>query len=371
MGKDDSNMVKEKVSNELIERYLYDVVRRLPEKQRDDIEQELRSLIEDMIEEREGSGELSREECERAVLTGLGDPAKMARSYRGDKEGLISGEYYDRYCYILKIVLICAGAAILFSDIISAMVHVVSDETLDIISGMGYALNEGLLSSSTWWKVFDIGITLPSALLQIFGVITLIFALMQRYHVKLDLSGEAWSVEKLPQIPYKKAMISRGESAVGIVFGVLAIILFAYSPQLMGAWVRQGEEMVSIPLFNLSIWGKVLPFFIISVMAGIISDFVKLVAGRYNYRVMVTTIVMDIIGFIMTFIFMKVLPIWNVDFMQALQRETGIVFSSEGDLLIYFNTDSLINGIVIVILFFFLLDIATTVYHTVRYGNKN
>ncbi len=356
MGKDDGNMMKEKISNELTEKYLYDVVRRLPEKQRKDIEQELRSLIEDMIEEREGSSDVSREECERAVLTELGDPAKMARSYRGDGEGLISGEYYDRYCYILKIVLICAGAAILLSDIISAMVHVV---------------NEELLSRSVWWEVFDIGITLPSALLQIFGVITLIFALMQRYHVKLDLSEEAWSVEKLPQIPYKKAMISRGESAVGIVFGVLVIILFAYRPQLMGAWIRQGDEMISIPLFNLSVWGKVLPFFIISVMAGIISDFVKLVAGRYNYRVMVTTIAMDIIGFIMTFIFMKVLPIWNKDFVQSLQRETGIVFSSKGDLMIYYNTDTLINGIVIVILFFFLLDIATTVYYTVRYGNKD
>ncbi len=349
-------MMKEKVSNELTEKYLYDVVRRLPERQRKDIEQELRTLIEDMIEEREGSNDVSREECEREVLTELGDPAKMARSYRGDGEGLISGEYYDRYCYILKIVLICAGAAILLSDIISAMVHVV---------------NEELLSRSAWWEVFDIGIALPSALLEIFGVITLIFALMQRYHVKLDLSEEAWSVEKLPQIPYKKAMISRGESAVGIVFGVLVIILFAYRPQLMGAWIRRGDEMVSIPLFNLSVWGKVLPFFIISVMAGIISDFVKLVAGRYNYRVMVTTIGMDIIGFIMTFIFMKVLPIWNADFMQALQRETGIVFSSKGDLLTYYNTDIFINGIVIVIFFFFLLDIATTVYYTVRYGSKD
>ncbi|TCL56016.1 hypothetical protein EDD76_113154 [Kineothrix alysoides] len=364
-------MMKEKLSNELTEKYLYDVVRRLPEKQRKDIEQELRTLIEDMIEEREGSGEVSREECERAVLTELGDPAKMARSYRGDKEGLISGEYYDRYCYILKIVLLCAGAAILFSDIISAVVHVVNNETFDAISAIGYEVNEQLLSGSMWWEVFDIGITLPSALLQIFGVITLIFALMQRYHVKLDLSEEEWSVEKLPQIPYKKAMISRGESAVGIVFGVLVIILFAYRPQLMGAWIRQGDEMVSIPIFNLSIWGKVLPFFIISVMAGIISDFVKLVAGRYNYRVMVTTIVMDIVGFIMTFIFMKVLPIWNKDFMQALQRETGIAFSSKGDLLTYYNTDIFINGIVIVILFFFLLDIATTVYYTVRYGNKD
>ena len=34
---------------EMVERYIYAVTKKLPEKQRSDIEQELRSLIEDML----------------------------------------------------------------------------------------------------------------------------------------------------------------------------------------------------------------------------------------------------------------------------------------------------------------------------------
>ena len=39
-------------TQEMIERYIYEVVRRLPAKQRDDTGRELRSLIDDMLEER-------------------------------------------------------------------------------------------------------------------------------------------------------------------------------------------------------------------------------------------------------------------------------------------------------------------------------
>lgn len=37
---------------ELIDRYIYAVTKKLPQKQREDIEKELRTLIDDMLEER-------------------------------------------------------------------------------------------------------------------------------------------------------------------------------------------------------------------------------------------------------------------------------------------------------------------------------
>lgn len=348
--------MKENISNGLIERYLYDVVRRLPEKQRADIEQELRTLIEDMAEERAESGEFNREECEKAVLSELGDPEKLAKSYRGDGDSLISGEYYDRYCFILKIVLICTGVGMLVSYIVSAVVNVINAETI---------------AGSIWKNTIGIGVDIPAALLNVFAVITLIFAVMQRYNVKIDLEEEGWSIDKLPQVPYKKAVISRGESAVGIVFGILVAVLFSYQPQLMGAWIKQNDVMVSIPVFNLSVWYKALPFFLIGVMTGIISDLVKFVAGRYNYKVMITTIVMDAIGVVTTFIFFTMFPVFNENFIPELQQATGRILAEKGDILSYFNTDTFTKGLLAFIFFCFLLDMATTVYYTVRYGNKD
>ena len=73
---------------EWMERYIYQVVRRLPKAQRGEVEMELRELISDMFEEK-GSME--------DVLAALGNPAVFAGQYRDGSRCLIGPEYYDRY----------------------------------------------------------------------------------------------------------------------------------------------------------------------------------------------------------------------------------------------------------------------------------
>ncbi|MFC7484261.1 permease prefix domain 1-containing protein [Luedemannella flava] len=64
----------------LTDRYVDATLRRLPERQRADIERELRASIEDAVEARVDGGE-DPADAERAVLTGLGDPARLAAGY--------------------------------------------------------------------------------------------------------------------------------------------------------------------------------------------------------------------------------------------------------------------------------------------------
>ncbi|MBQ9123009.1 MAG: hypothetical protein IJY10_05890 [Lachnospiraceae bacterium] len=109
------------MKNELIERYVYDVVRRLPEKQRQDIKEELITLIEDMLEERLDNGRSEKENIE-AVLRELGSPATLADKYRGDSGCLISGEYYSVYIQVLKIVIICVAVGMLIAACFSFFV---------------------------------------------------------------------------------------------------------------------------------------------------------------------------------------------------------------------------------------------------------
>jgi hypothetical protein len=114
-------IMNEKVKD-LIERYLYDVVRRLPEKQREDIKQELRTLIEDMLMEK-GGVENTTEKDLKLVLEQLGNPADLARSYRGSGKYLIGEKYYDQYILVLKIVLICTGIGLLISFVVSTIIQ--------------------------------------------------------------------------------------------------------------------------------------------------------------------------------------------------------------------------------------------------------
>jgi hypothetical protein len=68
----------------MIERYLYDVTKRLPEDIREDVRIELRSNIEDML-----SDDPNDEEIERVLLE-LGSPAKLAVKYHPNPRYLIS-----------------------------------------------------------------------------------------------------------------------------------------------------------------------------------------------------------------------------------------------------------------------------------------
>ena len=97
---------------ELINRYIYQVVRRLPRDQRGEVSLELQELIGDMLE-----AGASVEE----VLSKLGDPAKFAEKYQDRSHCLIGPEYYDNYLWLLRIVLTCVIATVVIVSVIQGI----------------------------------------------------------------------------------------------------------------------------------------------------------------------------------------------------------------------------------------------------------
>ena len=81
------------MNQKLIDRYIRTVTRRLPPKVRGDVEQELASLISDMLEARcgaaAGATAIAPEEKDiRAVLSELGAPGQLAARYKGQDDSL-------------------------------------------------------------------------------------------------------------------------------------------------------------------------------------------------------------------------------------------------------------------------------------------
>ncbi|MFD0597537.1 permease prefix domain 1-containing protein [Catellatospora coxensis] len=64
----------------LTDRYVDATLRRLPGRQRADIEKELRTAIADAVDDRVEAGD-EPAAAEIEVLTGLGDPARLAAGY--------------------------------------------------------------------------------------------------------------------------------------------------------------------------------------------------------------------------------------------------------------------------------------------------
>lgn len=151
------------MKHDLIERYIYAVTKQLPKKQREDVAQELRGLIDDMLNER--CGEITPTEKDiRIVLTELGTPQELSAQYDEDaKKCLIGHPYYSTYKFVLKIVLFAAAVGITIANLMLQLVE--PQEWFSAITG--------------WLEM------LYNTLLATFAIVTLLFAFFYRKGVQI------------------------------------------------------------------------------------------------------------------------------------------------------------------------------------------
>jgi len=104
---------------DLIERYIYHVGRYLPKKDRADIEQELRSLIQDQLEDRFDSA--PTQEQIASILVALGAPHHMAASYH-HQQIFVGPDLYPQMMMALQHVWLIAPTVVLFLSIFGALI---------------------------------------------------------------------------------------------------------------------------------------------------------------------------------------------------------------------------------------------------------
>lgn len=325
---------------ELINRYIYEVTRRVPKEQRDEIELELGELIDDMLEG------LRLEQ----VFSKLGDPALFARKYREDKNYVISPEYYDNYVWVMKIVLICVWGGLLVSTVVKCVINY-----QDIFYEAARFVNDIIMAS-----------------LMAFGSVTLVFAFMERQKIKVDLKKEKlWSPDMLNPIPDKKARISRGDCIASIVFIILFACLLIFAPQLIGAYAMHGDEIQYVPVFNLARWDIILPIFLLSLAVSFVDEMIRLVVGCYCRIVMLSSIITSVVGFFLSVIVLKVLPFWNQNFAQelaALSDDFKMKVFWQNEMMLKLDGNTLSNIMLAIIAFACIIEVVSTIYRTLRYG---
>jgi len=166
---------------ELLNRYLHAVRFWLPKAQQEDIIAELGEDLRSQIEDREA--ELGRpldEDGLAAILKQRGNPMLVAARYLPQRS-LIGPALFPIYQFILKLVILWILPPI--------FILVVGPAT--VLSGRDPAL---ALGETVW--------TLLMAAVFAFGVITLIFAVIERYPHESTLR---WDPRRLPRVPPAKA----------------------------------------------------------------------------------------------------------------------------------------------------------------------
>lgn len=347
---------------ELMERYIYQVVRRLPRDQQDEVAMELRELIGDMYEER-GSME--------DVLRELGDPVEFSRKYHDNAQYLIGPAYYDTYLWFLKVVLLCTAVPVVIAAAVNGVLEADGAFPAAVTAFAIRGITEGLIS-------------LFSCCISVVGGVTILFAILERKQVKIEqkarrqwqvqdlgdnFSAPCWTPRMLSPLPHPKARISRGDSVVGIVFIVIFCALLIFAPHFFGV-LLPGDPVQIVPVFNLEQWNRILPLFVLTMVLSLADEVFRLVNGRYCIRVMVCNIACSAVQLVLSVVVLKVLPLWNPQFIQQLQQAEALSGKHAAEFLVYWNAEWASNILLVIVVVATLLEMGVTVYKTLRYGTE-
>ncbi len=203
---------------ELLDRYVNAVGKRLPRKTRLDIQAELHSTLEDMLEDQSRKeGRPVDEAMVGEVLRGYGSPDKVVATYLPERY-LIGPRLYPFFTLVLKIVLAVLGVLALI--------------------GLGIAVSSGPASVLETLKTFGrAALQFYGSAIAAFGNIVLVFAILERFlpaeHLA-DLKDEesAWDPADLMKEPEPDA-VGQWEPVIGILFSFAAIVVFNFYPQVL------------------------------------------------------------------------------------------------------------------------------------------
>ncbi|MGR3766292.1 HAAS signaling domain-containing protein [Rossellomorea sp. NS-SX7] len=289
----------------LVELYIQEVMRRLPEKNRDDIALELRSTIEDMLPE-----EYSEDDV-REVLTSLGDPAVLASNYQDRPMHLIGPRYYDLYITLLKLILPIA-AAVTFIVLAVSSVLSYSGESNPIALFLSIAGN-GVV------EVIGTG-------MQVFFWLTVTFAVIERTvppesHLPITMKGKEWTPDDLKDIPYipKEKRISKLEIFGGLVWTVIWSTCYFKASDIIGLYENGDDGRVFTSLFDQDVLLGYWPLVVFLIGLELLLFFKKWRAGIWTKRLAIENAVFQFVP-VAVFLFMfRNMEVMNPAFIDRIQ----------------------------------------------------
>lgn len=241
---------------------MYDVTRRLPEKQREDVAKELTVEIEEIAKGKAGKKQVSKQHV-YDVLMELGSPSSFADQYRDKPRYLIGPDYYEPYISILK------------------SIYIVVLPILAFILWMTESLTANHTPISLIVKV--LGQTLEVSVHIFF------WSTLSMFFVQKVADGQPpdhdWKPDDLPDLPAGQE-ISRNDSYFAIGWSVLAVLATLYQFPHIYSWL--GPDNVP-QFFSNEMWPYwTLGLLVVSV-AGLIVEVIKLIVRGWT-KITVTLI---------------------------------------------------------------------------------
>ena len=280
--------------NELIDRYVHAVARKLPAASREDVAQELRGTVDDMLDAR-GS---RNEEDVRAVLDELGDPSQLAAAYRSGPRHLIGPEVYDTFLETLRAVLAVAlpvmiGIQIVFAD---------WGDDRSVASVVVSAVLGGL----------QVGVHI------VFWT-ALTFVIIERTGAASEVSsakGE-WTPDDLPDLP-RQRQITLGE-LIGAV-----VVLACIPAGLLWQRYRSTYEVAGdpVPLFDPDLWDVWIPVLFTIVVVNLAVEGWKYAVGHWTAALVAANLAVNVAFVTFFALLFSREDVWNPAYAAELAERT-------------------------------------------------
>lgn len=289
---------------ELIDRYVYDVGRRLPTKQREDIEKELKSLLMDALDARMGGKEPTREDV-AAVLREFGSPADVAAKYAGERY-VVGPRLYPFYKLVLTIVL-CAAA---FGLAVSAVIGAVFDA-----SGIADVTEKAVRFFTGFFA------DAFSAALGAVGGVTILFWIIERIMERNGAkpgSHMKWDPKDLPPVPSRRDDWRPAHSAAALVLTALFLVIINFLPDVIAIYASDGMgQLHRYPLLSEEALAAYLPLWNAGLALSVPLHVALLIRGRWSLATNLGNIALQVYGIAVAGVMMAGPALLNADIAVA------------------------------------------------------
>lgn len=267
-------VVKKENEMSLIDTYIAEVGKYLPRRNRADIEAEIRSTLEDMLEERkQGQGE-ANEETVIALLREYGAPRQVAESYTGPRY-LIGPRVYPVFELVTKIVVVVLIAVSLV--------------------GLGFSLTNANLAGPDFLQTIGQGaLGLLGGLITAFGNIVLVFAILERVLPAKEFAEEdEWDPRELAREP-DPDRVKLGETLFEMFFLVLFLIVFNLYPNIIGIGFFNEDQWVFISPILSEAFFRYLPWMNVLVVLQLGLNLYLLRQSAWNMSTRIANILLEL-----------------------------------------------------------------------------
>jgi hypothetical protein len=215
----------------LIDKYITEVGKHLPRRNRADIEAEIRSTLEDMLEERtQGTGP-ANEATVIQILKEYGAPREVAAKYK-THQYLIGPRLFPVFEKVVRIVLVVVfGASLLGLATSLAQTSLTGPEFVSAVGKWIGGLFTGLIAA--------------------FGNIVIVFAIIERTKTADEFEKEIneWDPKELER-EQDPDEVDKADHVATIIFSTLALVVFNLYPDLLSIHYLSDGSWVTMPILT-------------------------------------------------------------------------------------------------------------------------